>query len=51
MLQLKTIRQGERVAVWDKQGQVRYVDGPRRLLLLGKTIQSLVRYCACRPGK
>ena len=46
MFQLKTIRQGERVAIWDKQGRVRYVDGPRRLLLWNKKIQPLKRYSA-----
>lgn len=34
MFGAKTIRQGRRVAVWNHQGQVRIVDGPRRMHLL-----------------
>jgi len=46
MLRLKTIRQGGRVAIWDEQGRVRFVDGPRRLLLFRKTVQPLHRFSA-----
>ncbi len=46
MLQVRTLRQGDRVAVWDKAGRVRCVDGPRRLYLFRKTIELLTRYSA-----
>src|SRR5215208_67392 len=46
MFVFKTVRDGERVAVWDKQGRVEFVNGPRRLLLRGKTVQPLARYAA-----
>ena len=46
MFQLRTVRDGDRVAVWDPQGRVRHVDGPRRLLLFRKTIERLKRYSA-----
>ena len=46
MITIKTVRQGERVAVWDVKGQVKYVDGPRRLILFRKTIEPLRQYCA-----
>lgn len=46
MLGFYTVRQGERVAVWGRQGEVRLVDGPRRLFLLGETVQPLERFAA-----
>ena len=46
MLELRTVRQGERVAVWDHQGRVRYVDGPKRMLLFRKTVHRLSRHSA-----
>ncbi len=46
MFVLNTIRDGQRVAVWDKQGRVEIVDGPKRLFLWGKTVQWLERYSA-----
>jgi hypothetical protein len=46
MFVFKTIRDGERAAVWDRQGRVEFVNGPRRLLLRGKTIEPLERYSA-----
>ncbi len=46
MVQLKTVRKGERFAVWDLNGKVRVVDGPKRLLLLTETIEPLKRYTA-----
>lgn len=46
MIGLKTIRQGERVAVWDAKGRVRYVDGPRRLWLFRESIEKLKRRSA-----
>jgi len=47
MFVIRTVRQGERIAVWDVQGRVRYVDGPRRLFLFRKTIQKVPRFSAC----
>ncbi|QDT43609.1 hypothetical protein Pan241w_37110 [Gimesia alba] len=46
MITIKTVRQGDRVAVWNVKGQVAYVDGPRRLILFRKTIEPLRQYCA-----
>jgi hypothetical protein len=44
MLAVRTVRQGDRIAVWDQRGRVTYIDGPRRLLLFRKTVQPLTRY-------
>lgn len=41
-----TIRRGNRAAVWSRTGEVHIVDGPRRILLLGRSFQPLVRYSA-----
>jgi hypothetical protein len=47
MFGFKTIREGERVAVWDKHGRVEYIAGPRRMLLGGgRTMEVLRRYAA-----
>lgn len=46
MITIKTVRQGDRVAVWNVKGQVEYIDGPRRLILFRKTIEPLRQYCA-----
>lgn len=46
MIGLKTIKQGDRVAIWDMQGRVSFVDGPRRLLLFRKTVDALPRHSA-----
>ena len=46
MIGLRTIRQGERVAVWDYRGQVRFIDGPRRLFLFRQTVQPLALHSA-----
>ena len=46
MFSIRTIRQGDRVAVWDENGRVNYVDGPRRLFLFRKTVQGLQHYSA-----
>ncbi len=46
MIQLKTIRRGERVAVWSPSGDVRFVDGPKRILLLWDKIEPLRRFRA-----
>jgi len=31
MMKFRTIRRGDRVAVWNAKGDVRFVDGPKRL--------------------
>lgn len=46
MIGIKTIRQGTRVAVWNTAGEVRVVDGPRRLWLLRETIEPVARFSA-----
>ncbi len=46
MFAIRTVRQGDRIAVWDQRGRVVHVDGPRRLLLIRKTVQPLQRYSA-----
>lgn len=46
MIGLKTIRQGIRVAVWNTAGEVRFVDGPRRLWLFRETIDPVARFSA-----
>ncbi len=46
MTGLRTIRQGDRVAVWDTGGRVRFVDGPKRLWLFRETVELLDRYSA-----
>jgi hypothetical protein len=46
MIAIETIRQGERAAVWDAKGRVRFVDGPRRLFLFRQTVEHLPRHSA-----
>ncbi len=46
MFWFRTIRAGERAAIWDKQGQVKFVDGPRRLFLTSQRVQMLPRFAA-----
>lgn len=46
MFELRTIRRGERIAVWNAKGDVRFVDGPQRLLLFREWAQPLKRYRA-----
>lgn len=50
MIGFNTIRTGERVAIWDKQGRVKCVDGPRRLLLTTQRVQILPRFAAQPNG-
>lgn len=47
---IHTIPTGERVAVWNHRGEVRLVDGPRRLVLWREHIQGLPRWSA-REGE
>lgn len=46
MIGLRTIKQGDRVAIWNARGQVRFVDGPKRLFLFRESVQTLVRHSA-----
>jgi hypothetical protein len=46
MIDITTIRRGERVAVWNAKGDVRFVDGPKRLLLFRERAEPLSRYRA-----
>ena len=46
MIGFRTIRTGERAALWDKQGRVKILDGPRRLFLFTQTLQALPRFTA-----
>lgn len=41
-----TIRKGERVAVWNRGGDVTLIDGPSRLLTWGRTLNRLERHVA-----
>ena len=50
MMGLKTIRQGQRAAVWDRHGRVCHVDGPRLLFLIGQAVQMLELHSA-GPGQ
>lgn len=46
MIGWKIVPRGERVLVWERNGDVRTVDGPSRLMLLGQTVQVLERRTA-----
>ena len=46
MIGFKTIKQGNRMAIWDTQGQVRFIDGPKRMFLFRETIEALPRHSA-----
>ncbi len=46
MIQLRTVKRGDRVAVWKPDGDVRFVDGPRRMILFRERVESLRRYSA-----
>lgn len=46
MIGLKTIRQGRRAAIWDRRGRMRLIDGPRRMLLFGQTVEMLELFSA-----
>lgn len=46
MISIRTVRQGRRVAVWDVQGNMRLVDGPRRLVLWRHTVEDLRQFAA-----
>lgn len=40
------VRQGNRIAVWNRRGEMEIVDGPRRMYTMGKTVERLHRYSA-----
>lgn len=46
MIGEKIILQGQRVLVWNRRGEARVVDGPRRLMLWSESVQPLVRHTA-----
>jgi hypothetical protein len=47
MFGFRTIPEGERVAVWERDGRVTFVNGPRRLFLrAGQSVQALERHAA-----
>lgn len=46
MIGIKTIRHGQRVALWDYRGRIKYVDGPKRMFLFRQTVQTLPRFSA-----
>ncbi len=46
MFWFKTIRTGERAAVWDKRGRVKFVDGPKRFFRTTQQVQMLPRFTA-----
>ena len=46
MIGFHKVRQGDRVMVEQMNGGVRFVDGPKRLLLFGGQVQLLGRYSA-----
>jgi len=47
---IRTILAGDRLALWNQQGEVRLVDGPRRLWLWRETTQRVERHTA-REGE
>lgn len=47
MFGLTTIRQGERAAVWDQRGALAIIDGPRRIVHVGRQVERLTQYVAC----
>ncbi len=46
MFSIRTVRQGDLIAVWNRNGRVNIIDGPRRLFLFRKTCQRLERFSA-----
>ena len=50
MIGLRIVRTGERVAIWNRRGEVRHVDGPRRLWLWRERVEPLTRRTA-KPGE
>ncbi len=50
MFGFRTVREGQHVAVWNRRGQVRLVDGPKRLFLFRETLEWLEQHRA-KPGE
>ncbi|PHS02695.1 MAG: hypothetical protein COA78_20650 [Blastopirellula sp.] len=46
MINITTVQRGQRVAVWNYKGDVRFVDGPKRILLFRERIEKLLRFRA-----
>src|SRR5215472_1774148 len=46
MIHFKTIRRGERVALWGPWGEVRFVDGPKLLFLFRERVEYLRNFSA-----
>ena len=46
ILRWKTVRAGERAAVWSKNGNCKIVDGPKRVYLFNKTMTECANYFA-----
>lgn len=46
MIKFITVRQGDRIALWNATGEVRFVDGPRRLFVFRERVETLRRYRA-----
>lgn len=46
MIGFKTIREGERAAVWNERGEIKRIDGPRRLFLFRESVQMLTLHSA-----
>ena len=46
MIGFRTVKQGQRVAVWNDSGQMRLVDGPKRMFLFCETANAVRRVSA-----
>lgn len=46
MINRKTIKEGQRVAIWNQTGSIRFVDGPARIWLFREQLQPLMHYSA-----
>src|SRR4051794_14472829 len=46
MFGFTTVRQGDRIALWDQAGRVSVIDGPARVWARGKIVQALPRFAA-----
>ena len=50
MLRTYTVNEGQRVAVWDKDGRREMITGPKRIALWGRRVQPLQPYVADRKS-
>jgi hypothetical protein len=46
MIHIRTVKRGDRVAVWTPNGDVRFVNGPQRILVFRDRVEPLRRYSA-----